>query len=144
MVLRGGVTAPEGTLMNSIAKSLCDREHSEPQRSHRTKSEFPQGSKACGQRRLRNFRTQGKRGTLFQNGIDYGEAPSSQNRACMGHPGEESSSYPHNEHRVVRGIQLTHLANHGSPWRHSRILRRCDTGRRCRSGDRKRGRRRVF
>jgi hypothetical protein len=36
------------------------------------------------------------------------------------------------------------LASHGTPWRHSKILHRCDTQRHCRSGDHKRGRRRGF
>src|SRR6266567_3728317 len=36
------------------------------------------------------------------------------------------------------------LASHGTPWRHSKIPHRCDTRKQCRSGDHKRGRRRVF
>lgn len=36
------------------------------------------------------------------------------------------------------------LASRGTPWRHSRIPLRCDTGKPCRSGDHKRRRRRAF
>src|SRR5579872_2771561 len=36
------------------------------------------------------------------------------------------------------------LASHGTPGRHSKTLRRCDTGKQCRSDDHKKRRRRVF
>jgi hypothetical protein len=41
-------------------------------------------------------------------------------------------------------VKFRLLASHGTPCRRSRTLHRCDTGRVCRSGDRKRGRRRAF
>ena len=46
--------------------------------------------------------------------------------------------------RTQRTAELRPSASHGTPWRHSKILHRCDTRRPCRSGDHKRGRRRVF
>ena len=58
------------------------------------------------------------------------------------------------EKRAIRGARAEEdfavcakfrpLASHGTPWRHSKILHRCDTRRHGRSDDRQRGRRRVF
>jgi YD repeat-containing protein len=45
---------------------------------------------------------------------------------------------------MCRHAKFRPLASHGTPCRHSKIPRRCDTRKQCRSGDHKRGRRRVF
>jgi hypothetical protein len=45
---------------------------------------------------------------------------------------------------MCRHAKFRPLARHGTPGRHSKIRHRCDTRKQCRSGDHKRGRRRVF
>jgi len=45
--------------------------------------------------------------------------------------------------RMCRHAKFRLLASHGTPSQHSKIPHRCDTRRRCRSGDHKKGRRRV-
>jgi len=53
--------------------------------------------------------------------------------------GSAGSSY-----RDARSAKFRPVASHGTPWRHNKILHRCDRQRHGRSGDHKRGHRRVF
>jgi hypothetical protein len=51
---------------------------------------------------------------------------------------------PFSNSNLVVCAKFRSLPSHGTPWRHSRILHRCDTRRHCRSGNRQRGRHPVF